>query len=149
MGDLRTLLAGLNAEEIAALQACSIVEGAGHRTSLADLVAGWAAHVQRFEDDSALSWDDVDAWTEHDYLAALHLRDRVASALEEVPTTERHLAERVLLEVDARFDGFTGPDEERLLARVLPGEELGTSSWWQRIPLRGPVFEGLIRLHRG
>ena len=146
MGDLRTLLPGLNADELAALQACSVVEAEGRRTSLADLASGWAAHVNRFELESGLSWDDAAAWTEHDFVGALHLRDRLARALDQAPTAERQLAEGVLVGVDSRFKGFTGPDSRRLLARVLPGEELGTSWWWQRIPLKGPVLEGLLRL---
>lgn len=146
MGDLQVLFPGLTETDLACLQACSIVDSGGRATTLADLASGWAAHVARFEREATLSWDDPTAWAEDDFVGALHLRDRLALALEQAPARERELVERVLPEIDRRFEQLTKPDTSQLLARVLPGEALRAAWWWSRIPTKGPVLEGLLRL---
>lgn len=152
MTDLRRWLPGLTDEELAALSAVPVPEGHGRVTSLAELVAGWASHVERLSAESARTGadpDDASVWTPDDFVGALHLRNRVAAGIAATPAPLLAAAERAVAAADARFTALTEPDDDGLLdAAVRPGDRL-SGWWWHRVPRRGPIRDELVAWAKG
>lgn len=146
MADVRRFLPGLNDDQFETLTSYEVLEAHNRVTTLAELVAGWTAHVDRIEAESTRSLGDRDVWAEHDFVAMLHLRDRLAAGLQQAPTRIAALVEPLVLASDQRFEAITAPDSTQLLERVVPEPERGTDWWWQRVPLGGPIVEALQRV---
>ena len=133
----------LKPHEAALLTAVSIDQVPGRCVTLAELLASWFAHVERFETELVSNTDDHSVWTDDDYLGALYIRSRLAEAIVALDLGTQGVAERLLAQADARFRAYTSHDEKRLLDRVVPGEPLGAGWWWHRIPISGPVLDTL------
>lgn len=146
VAEIRHFLLGLDEDQVAVLTAFEVHEAHDRITSLAELVAGWAGHVDRLISETTRSVSDRDIWTEHDYVAALHLRDRLAAGLKSAPESVTSLAKDAVAAADLRFESWTIGDSKRLLARVVPSTELGPDWWWHRVPRQGPVVDSLLRV---
>jgi hypothetical protein len=146
MDSLRRFFPELSDEEVTQLVEVEVSLPHGRTASLAELLAGWAAHVDRLDADAQRDVERVDSWTEHDYVAALHIRDQVEQALGVAAAPTQRLAVEHLARADARFEGMTSPDVEHLLDSVIDRSEAGSGWWWARVPSQGPVRDGLLRL---
>ncbi len=146
MDRLRRYFPEMGDDEIAQLAATEVSLSHGRTSSLAELLAGWAAHVDQLDAEAQRTTEHADSWTEHDYVAALHIRDRVEQGLLAAPDAVRHLAADCLARADGKFEVMTIPDNEHLLEVIVSRSERGEGWWWARIPVRGPVRDGLARL---
>jgi hypothetical protein len=146
---LRRFFPGLGDDEVAELVATEVPLSYGRTSSLAELLAGWAAHVDRLDAEAQRATEHVESWTEHDYVAALHIRDQVEQGLLAAADSVRRLAVDYLARADGRFKVMTSPDSEHLLDVVIDRGERGEGWWWARIPNQGPVRDGLLRLAGG
>jgi hypothetical protein len=134
----------LDAADGGRLEAVRFDLGHGNSRTVAELVAGWAAHVRRLAAERDRDAADRDVWTAHDYVAALLIRRFVARALEGLD--DAGLRERTAVavtRVDDELRGFTEPDG-RGLVRGFAADDAGTPDpvrewWWSRIPVSGPV----------
>jgi hypothetical protein len=112
--------------------------------SMAELLAGWAAHVDRLRREATADTDgDAGPWGAHDLLAALSLRDSIASG-------SRSFDETIGAEIEARarvadldFLAFTSADERGVVRRFADRAPTKGHWWWYRIPVEGPARDEL------
>jgi hypothetical protein len=135
----------LDERQRAALEDTQVSLGHGRTSTVASLIVGWAGHVNRLHAERDLGpGQDSDAWTPHDYVAALLIRERVQDALDQLGPELRQAASRAVAVFDELLNSFTEPDDRQVLRRfstVEPGEQW----WWRRIPASGPVRTDLDR----
>jgi hypothetical protein len=133
----------------AKLAGVSVPLGHGRVKTLAELVDGWVQHVDRLHREQRATARDPYAWGAHDYLAALHLRTMVASAVGHHGTAIREAADRLLAATDEEFMSFTEPDPVHVV-ESFAGQRCNDSEWWwHRIPSSGPVRSELLRVVDG
>jgi hypothetical protein len=125
------------------MEATAFDLGHGTSRSVADLVVGWAAHVNKLHAEQYLRpGEDNEAWTAHDYVAALIIRDFVERALRELPRVVEDHAFTAVTKHDELLRSFTEPDSTGILQRFA-AEEWNSNWWWQRLPQSGPVRQEL------
>ncbi len=133
----------LSEADLATMELTDADLGHGRSRNLADLVVGWAAHVNRLHSEQYLRpGEDHEAWTAHDYVAALIIRDVIERALRLLPREVEDHAFTVVTKHDELLRAFTEPDHTGVLQRFAPGE-WGSGWWWQRLPQSGPVRQEL------
>jgi len=123
--------------------------GHGRVKTLAELVDGWAQHVDRLYGERHSATEDRPVWGAHDYLGALHLRTIVASALAQQGTAVRKIADTLVATADEQFLSFTEPDLEHVVERFADQRHDDPEWWWHRIPASGPVRIELLRVVDG
>jgi hypothetical protein len=122
----------------------------GRAKTLAELVDGWAAHVDRlYEERNRDLVQAPMAWGAHDYLAALSLRSMVASALERQDADIRQIANAVVRPADDKFISFTERDLGRVVERFAGQSHDDSAWWWHRLPVSGPVRAELLPVANG
>jgi hypothetical protein len=141
-GEVRALFSDAEADEIAARP---VVLGESTERDAIDLAVAWAAHVRKIDDDRALPWSDRSVWTEHDFAAALHMRDFVQTALDRLPPTLRERMQQVVAGTDEQFRSYTVDDPRGRMATVAGVDLAGRGWWWRRVPGTGPIAEDLAR----
>lgn len=114
-------------------------------TTLAELVDGWAKHVERLRAEQDRSFDDPDVWGAHDYIAALYLRDFIIAGLDQSPADVRSSALGLVRSADEAFRSFTEPDLRGVVSRFSGEPHPDEIWWWKRLPISGPVREELLR----
>lgn len=116
--------------------------GEGRATPLLELVDAWAGHVLRLFHEARADVDPRNAWGLHDFVAALHIRDRVQQGLDQLPDDPQPPA--TVQAVDELFLSFTANVVGRLVAAVrdLPDQPW----WWDRVPVGGPVITDLAEI---
>jgi hypothetical protein len=135
----------LDSEMTADLNSLFVRVAPEREMSMAELLAGWAAHVGRLKREAvAESGDDLDQWGAHDLLAALSLRDLIASG-------SRSADPETIVEIEGRaraadldFFALTRADE-RGVVRRFADRRAAEGWWWARIPAGGPVRDELER----
>jgi hypothetical protein len=133
----------LTEEDRSTMEATAFDLGHGHSRSVADLVVGWAAHVNRLHSELYLRpGEDNEAWTAHDYVAALIIRDFVENALRLLPRAVEDHALTAVTKHDELLRSFTEPDATGILQHFAP-QEWNSHWWWQRLPQAGPVRQDL------
>lgn len=106
-----------------------------------NLLIGWQQHIRRLHRE-ATGVAATDAWGMDDYVAALCLRDFLASAEDDLgPAHARELAEAVR-GADHLLLSFTVADPDRVVQRAS-GIDAGSGWWWARMPASGPVVEDM------
>jgi hypothetical protein len=134
----------LSDDHLDQLEATMVPLGYGRTRSVADLVVGWAAHVNKLHAESDLRpGEDRDSWNAHDYVAALIIRGFVERGLDLLGDELRSAASQLVGRFDGLFGSFTEADEQHLVRRFA-GEDAGPQWWWQRIPRSGPVRAELL-----
>lgn len=123
------LLSGVSHEGVEELLSWQVQDAHGRKTSLAELVAGWCAHVIRLREDVSLGRDQASSWSKFDYIAALHLRDRLSVGVQGAPESLREIAMPVMGQADEQFRRFTEADVHGLVSRVDPGNT-DPAAWW-------------------
>ncbi|GIH01964.1 hypothetical protein Rhe02_00310 [Rhizocola hellebori] len=133
----------LTEADTATMEATPVDLGHGRSRSVADLVVSWAGHVNRLHAEQYLRpGEDNEAWTAHDYVAALIIRDFVERALRLLPRTAEDHAFTAVTKHDELLRSFTEPDATGVLQRFAP-DEWNAGWWWQRLPQSGPVRQEL------
>jgi hypothetical protein len=124
------------------IEVAGIVAGTrcGEPIYLLDIVDSWARHVLRLAVEAAAPPDPTaNTWGAHDYIAALHIRDRLEHALS---TTQPVVELACVAATDELFRRFTVIDESGKLRGC--GVDVPLEPWWwQRVPAEGPVAEDL------
>lgn len=136
---------GLELEEADAdrFRSITVDIGYGRSRTFYDLVMAWNHHVERLRKEAGKQEDDARfTWNEHDYVAALFLRDNLESGLR---TSEDDRARKAVDKVDASFRSFTGEGPAELLPRLADVSPDNRGWWWRRVPLTGPVARDLDR----
>ena len=125
--------------------------GYGRSRSMYDLIVGWANHVARLkaEQSESLSTNPT-LWNEHDYVAALGIRDFVEKGLTTLDVDLDGIARALVSRVDVEYVSFTQEQEgsRDLLSRVAEVEPVGREWWWNRIPKVGFILDALNRNYR-
>jgi hypothetical protein len=114
--------------------------GPGDR-SLLDLIDGWCGHVMKLYDDTSRPAED--AWTVHDLIASLYLRDGVQRGIDS--RSEDAASISAVAAADEVFKSFTIEDPDDLLTRFDPDVPV-SPWWWKRLPAHGPIDEEIRRL---
>jgi hypothetical protein len=118
----------------------------GRTKTLAELIEGWAQHVKRLQAELNTNLaENPNAWGGHDYLAALYLRDFVASGLAQSPPRVQCLAQTLVTQADEMFLSFTDRDLGGAVSRFSGEDHDEAAWWWQRIPESGPAHDDLLR----
>jgi hypothetical protein len=114
-----------------------------------DLLLGWTAHVSRLraEQGQDLSMNPS-LWNEHDYVAALGIRDLVEKAFALLDADLAAVAREIVSRADADFLSFTTEDGRDLLMRVAGVDVTRQGWWWNRLPQRGLILENMNRYYR-
>jgi hypothetical protein len=133
----------LSEADVATMARTAFDLGHGHSRSVAELVGSWAAHASRLHAEQYLRpGEDNEAWTAHDYVAALIIRDFVERALRLLPRIVEDHAFTAVTKYDELLRSFTEPDGTGILQRFAP-DEWNAAWWWQRLPQSGPVRQEL------
>lgn len=109
--------------------------------SLLDLIDGWCGHVMKLYDDASSPADD--AWTVHDLIASLYLRDAVQAGID--TGGEEAASISAVSAADEVFKSLTMEDPDGLLRRFDPDVRL-FPWWWKRLPSHGPIADEILRL---
>jgi len=144
MRTLSDVLPLLSADQLAELQAWVVRDRFREDRDLASVLASWAVHVQRFEDELDKTLDDHTVWIEYDWQAAQYVRDGVAFALDGAPERLRLIAQPTLAAIDAQFERISQVDEAGLRKRMFNPDDTSDGWWWGRLPVRGPVVDALL-----
>lgn len=113
----------------------------GRSVYLLDLVDAWAADVWLFANEAAAPTDPLaDDRTVFDFIAALHLRNRLDRALRAI---DGDVALSCVAAADELFRRFTVFDGTQTLQRGYP-DARREPWWWERVPTAGPVFDELV-----
>jgi hypothetical protein len=135
---------GFSGEQLARLEATEVPLGYGRTRTAADLMVGWATHVNKLHAQRDLRpGEDRDAWGAHDYVATLIIRGLAERALDLLDGELRSSAAAVVARFDELLRSFTAADERQVLRRFA-AEDAGPEWWWQRIPRSGPVRAELL-----
>jgi hypothetical protein len=138
------LLPDLSGDVEAQLRASVIDIGYGRTRTMYDLILGWAAHVRKLKEELTASLSTNPAvWNEHDYVAALFIRDFVETGLSLLGGGLVSTAQRLVAQADAEFNSFTQDGYLALLAQVAQVGAEDRGWWWDRIPTAGPVWDHL------
>jgi hypothetical protein len=116
--------------------------GYGRTRSLHDLIVSWHHDVQRLRAEADAHRDDDSAWTPHDLVGALFLRDHLESGLRD---SGDDAARATVDGIDEVFRSITTDAPAAVLPRIADVPAEGRQWWWRRIPVRGPVAEALRR----
>lgn len=146
MSDVSRALPLLGADEVAELRAWELRYSAEDTSNLAEVLASWSMHVQRFEDELDKTLEDHTVWIEYDWLSAQYARNALASALDGAPERLRRIAQPSVAAVDAQFERISEVDDAGLLKRMHNSDPTGDGWWWNRVPIRGPVVDALLEL---
>jgi len=125
------------------LEATQVPLGYGRARTAADLIVGYAAHINKLVAEHDLQPEDRDAWNAHDYVATLIIRDLVERGLGLLDDDLRARAAQAIAHVDDQLTTYTEPDQRHLVRRFA-AEEAGRDWWWDRIPRSGPVRVQLL-----
>ncbi len=136
------LSADLTPADRAALETTSVLLGHGRTRTAADLVVGWAAHIDRLTEETARHAGERDVWNAHDYVAALVVRRLAQHALDQMESPLREAATAAITRTDQRLRDFTRADERGVLRRFA-ADDAGPEWWWELVPSTGPVAEEL------
>jgi hypothetical protein len=144
VGEASGLLSDLSGEVSAQLRASMVDIGYGRTRAMYDLILGWAAHVRRLKEERVASLlTNPSVWNEHDYVAALFIRDFVEAGLSLLDNSLVSVAQQLISRVDAEYMSFTQAGCRELLARVAQIDTANRGWWWDRMPTSGPVFDQL------
>jgi hypothetical protein len=141
----------IDGESEVRLRAVAVDIGHGRARSIYDLVLGWANHVGRLKAEQGESLSkNPDLWNEHDYVAALGIRDFLERGLAIAGSDIREITREVVSRADAEYVSFTQEKEGgcELLSRVANVESVGREWWWNRIPKSGFILDNLNMNYR-
>jgi hypothetical protein len=133
----------LSPEDISCLRTVDVCASEQHGFDLVNLLRGWKRHVDKIEHDLPLPSSDRSVWGAHDLVAAVSLRSFLQEGLDELEPELRRRVERVMGEVDERFQSYTEVDEFGLLEQIDGRSNPSRGWWWRRIPKTGPAREEL------
>lgn len=127
------------------IDACLVLtlQGEHFDQNAAELLAGWAFSVSRFEREAVLAPDDPQAWGADDYIGALFGRDDLAELVREFQEELPPVFHTALSSADDTLRLTTVEDSTGLLQKFQAHESIGTSWWWRRVPRSGPVRHDL------
>lgn len=132
------LLSRMDSAHLEAAAKAEITWGPG-LTNAAGLLYSWHRHIEKFYSDLERDYQDPKIWIEHDYVAALVIRDVLAKAVVLVQPEYRPGIKDVIDEVDQRFRDFTEYESTGIAQRVY-GEVVDDPGWWWlTIPKRGII----------
>lgn len=133
----------------ARLRAVAVDIGYGRSRSMYDLILGWATHVSRLKDEQGESLStSPNLWNEHDYVAALGIRDFVERGLAVLDPDLGGITRELVSRVDGEYISFTQEGSRDLLARVAGVHVASREWWWNRIPQEGFILENMNRHYR-
>lgn len=82
-------------------------------------------------------------WNEHDYVAALFIRDFIETGLSLLDKSMVSAAQKLVSLADTEYISFTRDGYRALLGRAAQIETEDRGWWWDRIPTSGPVSDQL------
>lgn len=134
----------LSADDRARLESLQVPLGHGRTRTVADLLVGYGAHINKlFAERDLEPSRNRDAWNAHDYVATLVLRGLAERGLGLLDSDMRAKVTQAVARVDERLRAFTEPDQDHLVRRFA-AEDAGPQWWWDRIPRSGPVRVELL-----
>ena len=134
--------------EITDIKSRPIRLGTGEERDAIRLADSWEAHVEKIDRDRALPWSDRTVWNEFDLCAALTIRDRLESAMNNLSEILGARMAGYVAEADDRFMSITVEDSGKRMGAVAELDITGRGWWWFRIPNSGPIVEDLARWSR-
>lgn len=142
-------LRGTDDESEARLRAVAVDIGYGRSRSMYDLLLGWTVHVSRLkaEQGQDLSMNPT-LWNEHDYVAALGIRDFVEKGFAMLDAELDAVAREIVSRADDEYISFTADGDRDLLMRVAGVDVTSQGWWWNRQPQRGLILENMNRYYR-
>ncbi|MEV4239055.1 hypothetical protein AB0J47_28190 [Nocardia sp. NPDC049737] len=108
-----------------------------------ELVAAWAAHVEKIDKDRAKPTSDPKVWGAYDLLAAMSMRSSLEKSMSQMPDSIRGKISFLTTEIDKQFVSITQPDEKNLVAEFEEADLSNRPWWWHRIPDSGPILDEL------
>jgi hypothetical protein len=125
--------------ELSTIEACARVDPDGDARDALRISTAWAAHVDKLDRDRDLPHEDRSVWNEYDLVAALTMRDILASALALLPADLATRVEKLTTSTDDRFRSFTSEDSGIRITKIAEVSPEGRGWWWYRIPTDGPI----------
>ncbi|WP_326568868.1 hypothetical protein VSH64_45175 [Amycolatopsis rhabdoformis] len=103
----------------------------------------WVLHVEKIDQGRALPQSDRSVWTEHDFAAALFIRDFVEAALGRLRPALADKVRECFTAADDLFRSFTVADSGDRIATIAGVDLEGRGWWWFRVPASGPIARDL------
>ncbi len=104
----------------------------------AEAILAWSQHVKRLVEDSR-GYARRDSWGAHDFVAALFLRDLVASMVGTASGGQRDEMSARVRVADAEFLSFTEMDDTRMVQRFADETIEHREWWWNGRPSAGSI----------
>jgi hypothetical protein len=108
-----------------------------------ELLAAWAAHVEKIDKDRTKSSSDPKVWGAYDLLAAMSMRSSLEKSMSQMHDSIRAKISALTAEIDKQFVSITQPDEKHLVAEFEEADLSNRPWWWHRIPDSGPILDEL------
>lgn len=122
--------------------------GHGQALSMFDLILGWIRHVEKLKHESLQDQSgNLYSWNEHDYVAALFIRDFIQEGILELSGSVRTAVEKLVEQGDEEYLSFTRPGYLATLSRVAEIDPAARGWWWDRAPTSGAIAENLNRFY--
>jgi hypothetical protein len=119
----------------------SVDIGYGRSLSMYDLVLGWDVHVRRLLNELGENLEgNPNIWNEHDYVAALGIRDFVERGIGVLDSDLSKVARELVSQVDSEYISFTQDGYRDLLGRVAGLGLAKNDWWWDRVPREGFIL---------
>lgn len=135
------LAENFSAEDVDRLRNIAVDVAVERSIDLADLLCGWAGHVEKIERDMPLPSSDRSVWGAHDLIAAYAIREFLQSGLGELDGDFRARVELVVSASDEKLRSFTEPDLNSCIEKMTGRVDANRGWWWRKIPIGGPVRE--------
>lgn len=148
MANAEDLFQNIDGTIVARLRTMPVDIGYGRTRQLYDLILGWASHVDKLrqEQGSDQSANPV-SWNEHDYVAALFIRDFVEKGLSGLDDLLVQAVSGLISKIDMEYMSFTQSGHRIVLSRVANVDTDARGWWWDRIPQSGPILDRLNRFY--
>lgn len=141
-------LRGTDDESKARLRAVAVDIGYDRSRSMYDLLLGWTAHVSKLKAEQGQDLStNPSLWNEHDYVAALGIRDFVEKGFAMLDDDLDAVAREIVSRADAEYLSFTAEGGRDLLMRVAGVDVTSQGWWWNRQPQRGLILENMNRYY--
>ncbi len=148
MTDPRSPLGDLDEVMEAMIRGKLVNIGHGRTLSMFDLILGWIQHVDKLKRESLQDQSgDPYRWNEHDYVAALFIRDFIQEGILELSGPLRTAVEKLVAQGDEEYLSFTQPGYRTILSRVAEVDPAERGWWWDRAPTSGSIAENLNRFY--
>jgi hypothetical protein len=122
----------------------SVDIGHGRSLSLYDLILGWAVHVRRLLNELGENLEgNPNIWNEHDYVAALGIRDFVEMGIGVLDSDLGKVARELVSRVDSEYVSFTQGGYRDPLERVAGLGLARNEWWWDRAPRQGFILDNI------